>query len=446
MKIRNEAHLSYCTNIHPGESWEEVFASLKQYTLAVKEKMAPETDFGIGLRLSYESAVTLSQAENCSAFKNWLDENKTYVFTINGFPYGNFHGQQVKDQVHAPDWLSHERVNYTCMLFDLLAQLLPKGMEGGISTSPLSYKYWYAIEEDRDLAKKKSCEHLVAVVLHLVQLNKWTGKKMHLDIEPEPDGLLENTDDFIDFFQNYLLKDGVIALIRQLKCTGAEARHYIREHLQLCYDVCHFAVAFETGHFSNGQSGAAFDENLIDGTPAADSLYQHINEHTDLAAILNRKSGNFSTNYTEIMVKYLHVFKVRNNYALSWFSAEAGWTRYHDYLLYMIPIGGYTENDIALYGKNFYHFNLEYMRRFKKGGCLDRAKLNVNYEYLYKPHASVTRSRIEIIPAIYFKSNVGIYGKIAFGHDNYNYRFVDNISHWGIGLTYDLFPSLEFGR
>lgn len=245
MKIRNEAHLSYCTNIHPGESWEEVFASLKQYTLAVKEKMAPETDFGIGLRLSYESAVTLSQAENCSAFKNWLDENKTYVFTINGFPYGNFHGQQVKDQVHAPDWLSRERVNYTCMLFDLLAQLLPKGMEGGISTSPLSYKYWYAIEEDRDLAKKKSCEHLVAVVLHLVQLNKWTGKKMHLDIEPEPDGLLENTDDFIDFFQNYLLKDGVIALIRQLKCTGAEARHYIREHLQLCYDVCHFAVAFE---------------------------------------------------------------------------------------------------------------------------------------------------------------------------------------------------------
>ncbi len=208
----------------------------------------------------------------------------------------------------------------------------------------------------------------------------------------------------------------------------------------------YFAVAFETGHFSNGQSGAAFDENLIDGTPAADSLYQHINEHTDLAAILNRKSGNFSTNYTEIMVKYLHVFKVRNNYALSWFSAEAGWTRYHDYLLYMIPIGGYTENDIALYGKNFYHFNLEYMRRFKKGGCLDRAKLNVNYEYLYKPHASVTRSRIEIIPAIYFKSNVGIYGKIAFGHDNYNYRFVDNISHWGIGLTYDLFPSLEFGR
>lgn len=208
----------------------------------------------------------------------------------------------------------------------------------------------------------------------------------------------------------------------------------------------YLAVAFETGHYSNGQSGAAFDENLIDGTPAADSLYRNIDNNTDLAAILNRRSGNFSTNYTEIMVKYLQVGRTQNNYALDWFSIEAGWTRYHDKLLYMIPIGGYTEDDIALYGKNFYHLNLEYMYRFPNAGCIDRIKLNVNYEYLYKPHPSVTRSRIEIIPGIYHKSNVGIYAKLAFGHDTYNYRFVDNISHWGIGLTYDLFPSLEFAR
>ena len=208
----------------------------------------------------------------------------------------------------------------------------------------------------------------------------------------------------------------------------------------------YIALAFETGHFSNGQSGAAFDEHLIDGTPAADSLYRQVNDQTDLAAILNRKSGNFSTNYTEIMVKYLQVFKVRNNYALSWLSAEAGWTRYHDRLLYFIPIGGYSENDIVLYGRNFYHLNLEYMYRFRNNGFIDRIKLNVNYEYLYKPHPSVTRSRIELVPSIYHKSNVGIYAKLAFGHDSYNYRFVDNISHWGIGLTYDLFPSLEFAR
>lgn len=208
----------------------------------------------------------------------------------------------------------------------------------------------------------------------------------------------------------------------------------------------YLAIAFETGHYSNGQSGAAFDENLIDGTPAADSLYRNINDHTDLAAILNRNSGNFSTNYTEVLVKYLQVGSIKNNYAMDWYSVEAGWTRYHDRLLYMIPIGGYTENDIALYGRNFYHLNLEYMYRFRKKGFIDRVKLNVNYEYLYKPHASVTRSRIEIIPAAYHKSNVGIYAKLAFGHDNYNYRFVDNISHWGIGLTYDLFPSLEFAR
>ena len=147
--------------------------------------------------------------------------------------------------MHSPDWLSQERVDYTRLLFDLLAQLVPKEIDGGISTSPLSYKYWFANEAEREDAKRKSCLQMIDIVIHLIGLKQTTGKKMHLDIEPEPDGLLENTDDFIDFFQNYLLKEGANELIKKIKCSGAEARNYIREHIQLCYDVCHFAVAFE---------------------------------------------------------------------------------------------------------------------------------------------------------------------------------------------------------
>lgn len=245
MKIRNNAHLSYCTNIHSGETWEEVFTNLKRYTLDVKSKMAEGKPFGIGLRLSNESALALQQEENLTVFQHWLTENDVYVFTINGFPYGNFHNEEVKDRVHSPDWLSQERVDYTRLLFDLLAQLVPKEIDGGISTSPLSYKYWFANEAEREDAKRKSCLHMIDIVTHLIGLKQTTGKKMHLDIEPEPDGLLENTDDFIDFFQNYLLKEGANELVKKIKCSGAEARNYIREHIQLCYDVCHFAVAFE---------------------------------------------------------------------------------------------------------------------------------------------------------------------------------------------------------
>ena len=68
---------------------------------------------------------------------------------MNGFPYGPFHGEAVKAQVHAPDWRTDERVAYTLRLAQILAELLPEGVTGGISTSPLSYKAWV---DERDAA------------------------------------------------------------------------------------------------------------------------------------------------------------------------------------------------------------------------------------------------------------------------------------------------------
>jgi len=33
------AHLTYCTNIHPGESWAEVEANLARHVVAVKARV-----------------------------------------------------------------------------------------------------------------------------------------------------------------------------------------------------------------------------------------------------------------------------------------------------------------------------------------------------------------------------------------------------------------------
>ena len=33
-------HLTYCTNIHAGETWPEVQANLERYVVAVKERVA----------------------------------------------------------------------------------------------------------------------------------------------------------------------------------------------------------------------------------------------------------------------------------------------------------------------------------------------------------------------------------------------------------------------
>lgn len=246
MKISEAGHLSYCTNIHPGESWKEVFESL-QYTLAVKKAIADQVPFGIGLRLSAQAARDLGLGRDFQAFQEWLKAQQCYVFTMNGFPYGGFHRTIVKDQVHAPDWTTVERVEYTRLLFDQLALLLPDDIsEGGISTSPLSYRFWHKSEKDLEAAILKSCSNLIFIVAHLKRIHQETGKLMHLDLEPEPDGILENSEEFIHFYEEVLLREGAKLLSKREGISQDTAEADIRRHIQLCYDVCHVAVAYET--------------------------------------------------------------------------------------------------------------------------------------------------------------------------------------------------------
>ena len=94
MKISNHAHLAYCTNVHRGNSWAETFDSLERYVMKVRNSVAADKRFAIGLRLGAEAAKELSDAEEITTFRKWLDRNNAYVFTINGFPYGNFHGSR----------------------------------------------------------------------------------------------------------------------------------------------------------------------------------------------------------------------------------------------------------------------------------------------------------------------------------------------------------------
>src|SRR5258705_11485832 len=97
MKLNHGLHLTYCTNVHRGETWSETFRSLEQYTLAVRQRIGRGNPFGIGLRLSNQAARELADAEVLRGFRAWLGQNDCYVFTINGFPFGQFHGGRVKE-------------------------------------------------------------------------------------------------------------------------------------------------------------------------------------------------------------------------------------------------------------------------------------------------------------------------------------------------------------
>jgi hypothetical protein len=235
-------HLTYCSNIHPGETWSQVFANLEQYIPPLKVRLAPEKSFGIGLRLSDLAAKELLEGDNLEQFQSWLRDRDLYIFTLNGFPFKGFHHQVVKDKVYAPDWSEKSRLHYTLNLIAILAILLPDGIDGGISTLPLSYKPWHA---NTDVVFKESSINLALATAEMSRIYDQTGKLLHLDLEPEPDGLLENTSEVIDFFNNCLLPIGGDYLAQLLDISDDIAQEKLREHIRICYDTCHFAVEYE---------------------------------------------------------------------------------------------------------------------------------------------------------------------------------------------------------
>src|SRR5215831_6511794 len=123
MRLNHGLHLAYCTIVHPGENWAQTFDSLNRWTLSVKEQLGVKGSYAVGLRLSDEASRELIQPKRLIEFQRWLDQHESYVFTINGFPFGRFHGGRVKEQVYSPDWTTPERLEYTIRLFDLLVTL-----------------------------------------------------------------------------------------------------------------------------------------------------------------------------------------------------------------------------------------------------------------------------------------------------------------------------------
>jgi sugar phosphate isomerase/epimerase len=245
MRLGNgrEVQLTYCTNIHPAAGWREVEANLERYPPALKARFAPDRPFGIGLRLSGSESRELLEGDELPRLRSFLDEHGLYVFTINGFPYGPFHKQPVKADVHAPDWRDDERVQYTLRLIDILAGLLPEGVTGGISTSPLGYKSWISLE-DRDTWELLT-RNVVRVAAALARTRQDRGQLIHLDIEPEPDGVLETSTELVRFFTEWLLPVGGPWLADMLGVSAEEARATLLEHIRVCFDTCHMAVGYE---------------------------------------------------------------------------------------------------------------------------------------------------------------------------------------------------------
>jgi hypothetical protein len=234
MKFR-QSHLAYCTNIHPAETWEETRQMLHSEVLAVRDllrakgTLSENAPFAIGLRLSAVAARELLGGSHLSEFRDWLTATGTYVFTINGFPYGSFHGTRVKERAFQPDWTTAARLDYTKDLFRILAALARPGTGASVSTLPGSHK---AFDADEALMLK----NLIELAGWLDDLSDQTGHDFHLGLEPEPLGHFENAVESIAFFH-------------RLRSHAPDAAA-LQRRIGVNYDACHFALEYEDARAS----------------------------------------------------------------------------------------------------------------------------------------------------------------------------------------------------
>lgn len=235
-------HLTYCLNIHPGESWGENLISLRDKTAAVKKRVVPDGWFGAGLRIAHQAAEELTASADARAEAlDFFAANEIYPFSVNAFPYGRFHAGPVKENVYAPDWRTPERLHYTLQVADLLAGWLPAELDGSISTVPCSFKPWITNHTDIQAL----IDNLSSAVAYLAALREDTGKEIHLGLEPEPDCYLETTPETINFFKETLFTAGVSEVARILRCYRSEAEEMVRRHIGVCFDTCHVALQYE---------------------------------------------------------------------------------------------------------------------------------------------------------------------------------------------------------
>ncbi|MCL1126900.1 metabolite traffic protein EboE [Shewanella surugensis] len=218
--------ISYCSNVHSGGSLAQLRFNITHSIQAVRQQRKL-SKMSVGLWISAVAANELNNEQALMSFKQLLDKTGLSLRSINGFPYGDFHQDAVKEKAYLPDWSTRERVQYSQVLAVILAACLPDDCDTGtISTLPLGYKKDWTPQKHQ-----AAIDHLTELMAYLGQLYEQTGKKIILCLEMEPDCVLESTDELIIFFRQDLPQTAVF-----------------HRHLAICYDVCHQAVMFENAY------------------------------------------------------------------------------------------------------------------------------------------------------------------------------------------------------
>jgi sugar phosphate isomerase/epimerase len=228
----HRSELTYCTNVHPGETLDDLLSAIPGAVGAVR-KARSLSRMGSGMWINATAAKQLlKHPEKLAQFTRALDAQGIDLFTLNGFPYGGFHATRVKERVYTPHWADPARFEYSLNLARILSVCLPENpIEGTISSVPLGFAPAWNPE-----LQQQALDALVRFASELERLEGTTGRRIRLCLEMEPGCVLESTRDAIGFFCREL----PVAAKRSGVRPEAVARH-----LGVCFDVCHQAVMFE---------------------------------------------------------------------------------------------------------------------------------------------------------------------------------------------------------
>ena len=297
--------LTYCLNIHPTQSWEEARTALTGPVAAVKANLSPDAPFGAGLRFSAETMEELADAGKRTELAAILKGGDLDPLTMNGFPYGPFHGERVKEQVYLPDWRAKERVAYTTALADLLAEVNPEGAFISLSTVPCAFR------PNGAGAEAAMAANMIAAAAHMVKIERETGRHVTIAVEPEPCCFLETIEETVAYFRDYLFSaDAASQLAALTGETPEAAASLLPRHLGLCYDVCHAAVEYEDPAASIAmlrdagipvhklQLSSAL--RVASGDAAARRALARFNELTYLHQLIARGADGALTRYTDL--------------------------------------------------------------------------------------------------------------------------------------------------
>ncbi|MGB8841874.1 MAG: hypothetical protein WCC64_12465, partial [Aliidongia sp.] len=133
MRLPDGGWLGYCLNVHPTQSFAEVEAALCGPVRQIKRQLCPDAPFAVGLRLS---AAAAAEPKAAAQLARIFAAEGYAAYTMNGFPYGRFHGAPVKTAVYEPDWTDPARRRYTADLARIMAALVADGETASISTVP----------------------------------------------------------------------------------------------------------------------------------------------------------------------------------------------------------------------------------------------------------------------------------------------------------------------